>query len=68
MVYLHNPWSPEKLILCELVDGGCRWWSARSTVPEKSKWVMSERLSKATVIIEKTKAKAKGRHMGTLQK
>ncbi|CAN6548921.1 unnamed protein product [Malus baccata var. baccata] len=32
MVCLHNPWSPEELILCELVDGGCRWGSVRNAV------------------------------------
>ncbi|KAM0965223.1 hypothetical protein ACFX2C_021158 [Malus domestica] len=30
MVCLHNPWSPEELILCELAEGGCSWGSVRN--------------------------------------
>ncbi|CAN6725542.1 unnamed protein product [Malus baccata var. baccata] len=32
IVCLHNTWSWEELILCELVDGGCRRGSVRNTV------------------------------------
>ncbi|CAN6676166.1 unnamed protein product [Malus baccata var. baccata] len=30
MVCLHNPWSPEELILCELAEGGCSWGRVRN--------------------------------------
>ncbi|KAM1217167.1 hypothetical protein ACFX2I_013388 [Malus domestica] len=32
MVCLHNTWPREELILCELVDGGCRRGSVRNAV------------------------------------
>ncbi|KAM0984153.1 hypothetical protein PS2_011361 [Malus domestica] len=32
MVCLHNTLSPEELILCELVDDGCRWGSVGNAV------------------------------------
>ncbi|KAJ7943671.1 F-box/kelch-repeat protein [Quillaja saponaria] len=30
--YIHNPWRPEDLVVCEVVNGACKWRSERNAV------------------------------------
>ncbi|KAJ7953587.1 F-box/kelch-repeat protein [Quillaja saponaria] len=30
--YIQNPWQPEELVVCEIVNGACKWGSLRNVV------------------------------------
>jgi hypothetical protein len=32
LAYLHNPSEPGELIVCEVSNGVCTWWSVRNVV------------------------------------
>lgn len=49
-VYLHNPWDPEQVIQCEIVDGGCRWDSVRNAAVDDTTRIMQSVVVSCTYV------------------